>query len=100
MSDYPRTSLQPIMDAYYTGGTEAQIVARMTAVIQGQMDRGVYISPHLTGRGIDVRTRDLSVEQRDVLQRIAAQEGVRVHPEGRPPHLHLTFPPEPRLLRR
>ena len=99
MNDYPQQALRGIMAAYRAGmaahETDAQIENRMAAVIQAQMNSGIFISPHLTGRGVDVRTRDLTPEQERTLERIAGEEGVRTHPEGRPPHLHLTFPRQP-----
>jgi hypothetical protein len=43
----------------------------MTSVIENQVRRGVYISSHLTGRAVDVRTRDLSAGERSIFELLA-----------------------------
>jgi hypothetical protein len=83
---------QAYRDGMANGQTRDQIIANMTAVIENQVNRGIYISPHMTGRGADIRTRDLSPDERQRLEQIVRDEGGTPLPEGRPPHLHIQFP--------
>ena len=43
-----------------SGNTNSQIIAAMSMTIQSQINKGVYISIHLQGRAIDVRTDGLN----------------------------------------
>ncbi len=66
----------------------------LTSVIEGQVSRGVFISRHLQARGVDVRNRTMTSEQRHTFERLATQAGTRAsseneHREG--PHYHVQF---------
>lgn len=82
-----RAAADEVGDAWERGGGEEEL----TAVIQGQVDRGVLLSAHLGGRAVDLRTRDLSPADRQQLQRLAAEHGRSLY-ESTPPHLHLERP--------
>ncbi|WP_437779620.1 hypothetical protein [Sorangium sp. So ce1097] len=67
-----------------------QVVAAMEAVIQDQIDRGIYISAHLRRGAVDVRNRTMSPkEKRAFLESAAEVGGVLVIDESTPPHYHL-----------
>jgi hypothetical protein len=70
------------------------VVSQMTDVIQGQVDDGMLISKHLTGDAADVRTNNLTQQQKNALEQAAKQAGGKTHPEGKPEHLHVEFPPQ------
>jgi LysM repeat protein len=60
-----RAAFAEIRAAYDSGRAEglsrADTIARMTDVIQAQVDRGVFISRHLSSRAIDIRTPSAAV---------------------------------------
>jgi hypothetical protein len=84
-----------ILSAYNSAQAEGmnrtQTEAAMAAVIATQMARGVFISRHLTGRAVDVRTRDLSPADKTVLDALVSAEGGTIIHEGAPPHTHYQF---------
>lgn len=61
----------------------------MTNVIQAQVDRGVFISDHLRGVAIDVRTRGRNGARMNVLRDVARQVGATVHKEVDHAHVKL-----------
>jgi hypothetical protein len=88
-------SAREIKAAYDAGkkaGTSAgEIVAAMTAVIQAQVDRGVYISRHLRDEAVDVRISDMGPDEAaDFRRQVAKSELIAVGlEETQPPHFHL-----------
>ncbi|WP_437576945.1 hypothetical protein [Sorangium sp. So ce887] len=67
-----------------------QVVAAMEAVIQDQIDRGIYVSAHLRRGAVDVRNRTMSPkEKRAFLESTAEVGGVLVIEETTPAHYHL-----------
>lgn len=72
------------------GKSRADTLKAMTAVIESQIGRGVYISRHLTGRAFDVRNKDMTPKQQTAFKQVAQTVGgVTVLPEGKPPHFHV-----------
>jgi hypothetical protein len=61
----------------------------MTAVIEDQVRHRTYISLHLTGRAVDVRTRDMLGDEKNVFYSLATHVGVR--PLDEEDHYHLQF---------
>lgn len=55
-------------------------------LIQAWMDRGRYLSRHLTGRALDIRIRDLTADQRKALESAIVAAGGRALLES--DHLH------------
>ncbi len=105
-SDYrQKQALKEIRDAYDAGNKARQsrtdTIKAMTAVIDRQVKRGVYISAHMVGRGVDIRM--VSKTNKRHLEAAALRHGGRYHPEGFPPHIHVEFPvirkPEKRGVR-
>ncbi len=88
-----RAAIRPLLEVYDKGRLErwskAKIVAGMADIIQGQVDRGVYISRHLYANAFDVRSRDMSRRNKRAFRRAAEEAGgVKVVEERRPPHFH------------
>lgn len=63
--------------------------AAMAAVLQEFMDRGIYLSRHMRGDALDLRTRDWTTAQRGVVVAAAEGLGARALVEYHPPHLHI-----------
>jgi len=77
-------------------GAKAQALLRLpldprvwTAAIEALRRRGIYMSPHMRGDALDLRTRDLSPSQVAQLANAAARLGGRPLLESTPPHLHI-----------
>jgi hypothetical protein len=66
-----------------------QVTGTMAMVIQRQIDSGVYISRHLREGAVDLRSRNLTHEQKVAVRKAAVAEGARVMLESTPPHFHL-----------
>ncbi|WP_437505970.1 hypothetical protein [Sorangium sp. So ce1099] len=87
-----KAAVQEIKKAYQASSRKPpeQVVAAMEAVIQDQIDRGIYVSAHLRRGAVDVRNRTMSSkERRAFLESAAEVEGVLVIEETTPPHYHL-----------
>ncbi len=64
-------------------------VDAMTGVIENQVQHRRYISRHLMGRAVDVRTRDMSTEEHRVFDALARNLGL--DPLREEDHEHLQF---------
>lgn len=65
-------------------------VREMARVIRAQIERGCFISRHLTANAVDVRSRSLSRRDQQVFRDVVAAIGeVELLQEGVPPHFHL-----------
>lgn len=87
-----KAAAREITRAYRTnsGKPPEQVVAAMAAVIQDQIERGIYISAHLREGAVDVRNRTMSSkEKRAFLESVAEIGGVKVIEETTPAHYHL-----------
>jgi SpoU rRNA methylase family enzyme len=72
------------------GKSKAETLKAMTAVLESQMKRKVFISRHLTGRAFDVRNQDMTAKQQGIFKQVAQSVGgVTVLQEGKPPHFHI-----------
>jgi len=76
-------------DAVAAGASKQVAVDAMTRVIEDQVSQGVYISDHLMGDAVDIRSRDMSDEQKDTLERAARSVGAHVIVETY--NIHLQF---------
>ncbi|MCB9759130.1 MAG: hypothetical protein H6739_04760 [Alphaproteobacteria bacterium] len=63
-------------------------VAAMAPVLAGFAAQGVFLSRHMRGDALDLRTRGLSSQQLQVLVAVAQALGVKALVERTPPHLH------------
>jgi peptidoglycan hydrolase-like protein with peptidoglycan-binding domain len=92
-----QTALAEIRRAYdagvRAGKSRAEIINDMSAVIQGQVDRGVYISRHLRAGAVDISVRGMTAaDEREFRASVAAvSNDTSVLRETRPPHFHLQF---------
>ncbi|WP_437675574.1 hypothetical protein [Sorangium sp. So ce131] len=87
-----KAAVQEIKKAYQSASKKPpeQVVAAMEAVIQDQIDRGIYVSAHLRKGAVDVRNRTMSAkEKRAFLESAAEAGGVDVLEETTPAHYHL-----------
>ena len=70
---------------------ESATVDAMTSVIQDQVRRGRFISLHLTGKAVDVRTYNMSADDQDLFislgKRIRGVEQVKPEDD----HIHIQF---------
>jgi hypothetical protein len=78
-------------EAKHWGVSDEQVTEHMANVIEKQVQKGVFISSHLKSGAIDIRTRDLSPEERhELVATVQNTPGVvRSIQESIPPHLHL-----------
>ncbi len=98
-ADYSnRAALNEIRAAYLKGKEDKlsrnEIVAVMRSVIDAQTKKGTYISYHLSGRAVDIRTvkQGFSAADKAILRASVALFGGKFHEEFRPPHIHIEFP--------
>jgi hypothetical protein len=87
-----KAAAREIKQAYdrAAGRAPEDVVAAMHAVIQGQIDRGVFISAHLRAGAVDIRNRTMSpVERRAFGKAVEEVGGIALLEESRPPHYHL-----------
>lgn len=89
---------KPIYDLY-RGSSKIMDVLRvpndlgmMTQVIQRQVAAKKYLSPHMKGRGLDLRTKTLSEEQVSIVMDAVRTAGGSPIYEPDPPHIHVTIP--------
>ena len=76
------------------GKSKSEIVNQMARAIQHQMNRGVYISKHLTGQGADVRIKNMFDRDREAfMQSVKAVGGARILNEGN--HWHVEVEAKP-----
>lgn len=64
-------------------------VSQMAKVLEGFMDKGIYMSQHMTGTAIDFRLRGLNSSQVDRIVEAAKALGGNVVVEDAPPHIHV-----------
>lgn len=78
-------------DAVEAKKSKTAIIADMTKVIVGQIDRGSYISKHLKKGAVDIRSRDMSVRDKENFKTAAKATAKSIILETTPPHFHLQF---------
>ncbi len=92
---YARQDLvRPILDAWRTGKRKRwgkdRTVAAMAEVIAAQVQRGQFISRHLSGRAFDLRSTGIGRKVRTALRAALREVGnISMIEEKRPPHFHL-----------
>ena len=90
-----RAALAEVRAAYddnIARGGDAALEA-MTAALERQMARDVFISNHMNGRAVDVRYMAMPDWRVDILRQAADQMGFRLIEETNPPHIHIQFDP-------
>lgn len=69
--------------------SKEDIIHRIKAEIDKQIDEGVFISQHLRHGAVDIRNRDMSEWEKQTFIAIAEQIAETVLQETAPPHFHL-----------
>lgn len=64
-------------------------VSDMARVISNQIARGQYLSNHMSGAALDLRSKNWTSEQANTVLSAARSLGVEAKLETTPPHLHL-----------
>lgn len=64
-------------------------VAAMSAALQDLANRGIIMSRHMFGDALDLRVRDWTQEQRNIVASAVAALGGKPQFETTPPHLHI-----------
>ena len=89
-----RRAYEEIHDAYRLASAshadERETVEAMASVIQGQVSRGEYISQHLRGEALDVRSRTMTPPQRTAFEE-AVNVVLGVSPLVEQDHYHVQF---------
>jgi hypothetical protein len=87
-----QTLINQIIAAYRNNTGQAAKLRAMTATIQAQVNRGQYISRHLSGNGFDVRSRDMTAADRQAfVAAVTAAGGRLINEGGSQPHFHVQF---------
>jgi RHS repeat-associated protein len=71
--------------------THSATITDMTKVIQGQIDKGTYISKHLQNNALDVRSRTMNTAEKKAFRTAATGIANTILLETKPPHWHLSF---------
>jgi hypothetical protein len=67
-------------------------IQQMANVLQNQVSNSKFLSRHMRGMGIDLRTRNLHESQIELIKDTAKSLGGNAQYEGDPPHLHIGIP--------
>ena len=67
-------------------------VPLMASVFQRQLERGDFISPHMTGRAMDLGVNNLTSNQLEILKNAIESLGGSYLYEDDPPHVHVQIP--------
>lgn len=90
-----RVAAKEIYDRFQEGMerglSHSEVMTEMRYVIEEQMFRGVFISKHLTNLAVDVRSRIMSADQREMFMTVARRHVDVIILEKIPPHFHLQF---------
>ncbi len=71
-----------------------EIVSSMKSVIDRQIKNGTYLSYHISGRAVDIRTlgQGYSASEKAKLRASVERAGGVFLEESKPPHIHVQFP--------
>ena len=70
---------------------KSELIEEIKSEIDTQINQGIYISKHLKHGAIDVRSRDMSNEEKKQFEEAAKEVADTVILETIPPHFHLQF---------
>lgn len=89
--------IKAIYDNAIAAGQSREVALEsMTAKIREQLANGRPVSRHLLKEGLDFRTNGMKEAEVKILQEAMRRNGGITLYEGKPPHLHASFPPKPR----
>lgn len=85
-----------VHDAYAEGVAaglaKADVIQKMTVVLEQQQGAGTYLSNHMRSNAVDLRSFNLSASDKQKLIAACKSQGATVVlDEGQPPHLHVQF---------
>ena len=87
-----KAAAREIKQAYDSsaGKPPEDAIGAIHAVLQAQMDRGVFISAHLRAGAVDIRNKTMSpAERRAFVKSVEELGGAALLEETKPPHYHL-----------
>ena len=64
---------------------------KLTNVIQAQMNAGNFASGHMSGQGVDIRSKDKNRSQINLMMSTANSLGGKAIYESKPPHIHVSL---------
>tara|TARA_R110000751_G_scaffold120291_2_gene221028 strand:- start:924 stop:1571 length:648 start_codon:yes stop_codon:yes gene_type:complete len=64
-------------------------VSAMSSIIRKWMKKGVFMSRHMRGDAVDLRSRNLTKSQIDTVMAAARNLGAKAIYETKPPHIHI-----------
>jgi hypothetical protein len=79
-------------EAQEAGKSDEETKEAMQAVIEEQIGNDVFISRHLTEKAFDVRSRDMTADEKAAFKKSVEDAGGKVITEGKPAHFHVQFP--------
>ncbi|MFO0960029.1 MAG: hypothetical protein U0800_21775 [Isosphaeraceae bacterium] len=89
-------NIQEILAAIKSESDPSKLLDKVTDVIQGQVDRGKFISGHLMQNSVDIQSRGLSAKDVATLKELVLKSGGKFLDETKAkagPHYHVTFGP-------
>jgi hypothetical protein len=72
-----------------SGKNKSQIIKAMTAVIDNQIRNQIYLSKHLAKGAVDIRSRDMTTNDKAHFKKAATGIASTIILERTPPHFHL-----------
>jgi len=81
-------------DSLTQGFSRSEIETAIARVISSQVSRGIFISRHLNDRGVDIRSRDMNADEKQVFRSVATKYASLVLLEGsggKNEHWHVQF---------
>ena len=93
---YANKSAAKKIKSIYDEGVKANknksaLIEEIKSEIDAQINQGIYISKHLKQGAIDVRSRDMSNDEKKQFEDVAKELADTVILETIPPHFHLQF---------
>lgn len=91
---YKNQTIAQTIRKIYINGTNANqdkeiIIANIKAEIDQQISNGIYISQHLRHGAVDIRSRDMSDNEKEKFKQAAEGIAEAVILEATPPHFHV-----------
>ena len=71
--------------------SKSALIEEIKSEIDSQISQGIYISKHLKQGAVDIRSRDMSNDEKKQLKEAAKNVASTVILETIPPHFHLQF---------
>ena len=83
-------AIKAVYDAKHKNEKAENVIAEMAQVIEAQIENKKYISKHLGGLAVDIRSRDLDESEKYIFKEVVAEnKDLTLLNEGKPPHFHI-----------